>query len=438
MEANLIEKLKNQHADLTKSQIEGILYLIQNGTSLNLTQLIGFTGLPKTVLVEFLKSIGYLLNESKDKIEFNFSANQEIRKLELNPYKWTLLEEDAEQLAITLTKLREKYFFSQKREYDQFFATPQTSIRKALAVQAKAGIKGIKIALLGDDDLLSFAIPLLSQEYAEIVVFDIDKEQLTNIEAAAKQEGFKNVKTQHYDARESLPQKYLNYFDVVFTDPPYTKTGFDLFLDRCIELVKISKDYSGSYIYICYGIGLKNIEREAKLLESIHIRNLYIEDKIFKFNKYQGAETVGNASSLYILKTTPFTSTIQNSNIENIYTFENVKEEKFPYVDHYVFKLYGVDAAILKSKNKVTAVVGDFCNRHRLKVMNTYVTQFKPFGLSLTYILSNSNLIVHTWEEYDAVHVDLVTCSPVFNATELSNNLNVLFKARHVEYYKVA
>ncbi len=437
MEQNLIEKLTSQHKDLTKAQVEGILYLISSEQSLDLSGLILITGLPKAVLIEFLKSINALLIDSKEYIGFIPNLSKDVSELNLQPYKWTLFEEPAEPLASKLTDLRKKHFFAQKREYDQFFATSETSIRKALAIKAKAGLKGTKIALLGDDDLLSFAIPLLSQDYAEIVVFDIDKEQLAKIEDATKQEGFKNVKTQFYDARAPLPKNYLNYFDVVFTDPPYTKSGFDLFLDRCIELVKISKDYSGGYIYICYGIGVKNLEREAKLLESIHIRNLYIEDKVFKFNKYHGAETVGNASSLYILKTTPFTSTVQNAHTENIYTFENVKEEKFPYVDHYVFKLYGVDSAILKSKNRITAVVGEFCNKHKLKVMNTYVTQFKPFGLSLTYILANSNLIVHTWEEYDAVHVDLVTCSPVYNASELSNNLKTLFKARNIEYYRV-
>jgi predicted methyltransferase len=437
METNYIEKLRNASKDLTNAQIEGILYLILNEVDLDAKKLVLLTGLPKVVVADFLKAIAPYLDSQTDEIKLNKEGFELLKSLNLQKYKWTLLELDVGELSTKLHSLRKTYFFSQKREFDQFFATPETSIRKALAIQAKAGIKGNKIALLGDDDLLSFAIPLISKQYAEIVVFDIDTEQLSKIDEAAKQEGLTNIKTQKYDAREPIPQKYLNYFDVVFTDPPYTKTGFDLFLDRCIELAKKSKNYDGSYIYTCYGIGLKNLEREVKLTDSINIRNLYIEDKIFKFNKYQGADTVGNASSLYILKTTPFTSTVQNSHIENIYTYENVKEEKFPFVDHYVFKVYDVDPAILKSKNRISAVLGEFCVKHKLKVMNTYVTHFKPFGLSLTYILSNSNLVVHTWEEYGAVHIDLVTCSPVYNSQELSVNLKNLFKARNVDYYKV-
>jgi S-adenosylmethionine/arginine decarboxylase-like enzyme len=439
MSQTIVGQLQDQHKDLLSAQIEGILYLIQYEPNLTLPKLILLTGLPKVVLVNVIKSLDkWLDNSTPGVLKFLTSISEDVKELNLHPYRWSLLADATQGLEQRHAQLRQQYFFSQKREYDQFFATAPTSIRKAMAIQAKTGIKGTKIALLGDDDLLSVAIPLLNPNYSEIVVFDIDELQLEKIKELATKEGFKNISTQHYDARMPLPKKYLNYFDVAFTDPPYTKTGFDLFLDRCIELVKIPKTYAGSYIYICYGIGLKNQEREVKLLESIYIRNVYLEDKLFKFNKYEGAETVGNASSLFVLKTTPFTSTVQLPPAENIYTFENVKEEKFPYVDHYVFKLYDVEKSILKSKSRLGTVTGEFCLKHKLKVMDTHITQFKPFGYSITYILSNSNLVVHTWEEYSAVHVDLITCSPIFNAPYLSTSLKRLFNARNIEYYKVA
>lgn len=433
----LLEKLKNSNKDLTKGQVEGILYLLLQEEKLTSKGLVMLTGLPKTVVNDFLVSLGSSVINEKGFVHLTESGQTLFKELNPQKYEWTFIKPNVTELASKHEQLRNKYFFSQKREFDQFFATAETSIRKALAIKTKSTIKGNKIALLGDDDLLSFAIPLIDYSYSEIVVFDIDNEQLSKIEQAVEKEGFKNIKVYKYDAKDPIPSQYQNYFDIVFTDPPYTKSGFDLFLDRCIELAKISKNYDGSHIYTCYGIGLKNLERETKLLESIHNRNLYLEDKLFKYNRYQGAETVGSASSLYVLKTTPFTSIIQNPNIENIYTFENVKEEKFPFVDHYVFKLYDVDASLLKSKTKLTSVLGLFCQKHKLKVMNTYITHFKPFGFSVTYILANSNLVAHTWEEFGAVHIDLVTCSPVFNASSLPGNLKTLFKARNVDYYKV-
>jgi S-adenosylmethionine/arginine decarboxylase-like enzyme len=44
-------------------------------------------------------------------------------------------------------------------------------------------------------------------------------------------------------------------------------------------------------------------------------------------------------------------------------------------------------------------IVGEFCRLHRLKVVDTKISKFKGQGLTLTYVLSNSNLLVHTWPE---------------------------------------
>lgn len=435
---SILTLVKERNPDLSEAQLEGLFNLLLNKQVSTMSELIVTTGITKSVLLAFKKSISDFLQDHADGIELNALGQKVL--LDLNPkaYSWSLYTFEDKQLESKLQELRKKYFFDPKREFDQFFALAETSIKKANIVNQKVGIKGKRIAVFGDDDLLSFAIPLLANDYAELVVFDIDPVLLAKVSSAVKEQGFERIKTVLYDARNDPPKQYLNYFDVVITDPPYTKSGFDLFLDRCVQFSRIKRDYSGSYIFIYYGVGIKNLEREVKLLESIHLRNLYLEDKIFKFARYSGAETVGNSSNLYILKTTPHTALIQEAFTRDTYTFENVKEEKFPYVDHYVFKLYGVNAEILKSKAKLLKACGDFCNNHKLKVVDTKVTQFKPYGFSLTYILASSNLVIHTWEEFGSVHVDLITCSPIYNSQSLTSNLIKLFGARNIEYYKVA
>lgn len=434
---SILTLVKERNVDLSEGQIEGILHLLLTNKVSSMSDLVQVTGITKSVILAFKKSIADFLQEGTEGICLNELGLQVLSQLNPRAYSWSLYTYEDKQKEETLQALRKKYFFDPKREFDQFFALAETSIKKVNIVNQKGGIKGKRIAIFGDDDLLSLAIPLLATDYAELVVFDIDPQLLARVSTAVGEQGFERIKTVLYDARNEPPKQYMNYFDVVITDPPYTKSGFDLFLDRCVQFSKVKKDYSGSYIFIYYGIGVKNLEREVKLLESIHLRNLYLEDKIFKFARYTGAETVGNASNLYILKTTPHTALIQEAFTKDIYTFENVKEEKFPYVDHYVFKLFGVSAELLKSKSKLLKVCGDFCNKHKLKVVDTKVTQFKPFGFSLTYILASSNLVIHTWEEYGGVHIDLVTCSPIYNASTLSSSLISLFGARNVEYYKV-
>ncbi len=434
---SILTLVKERNPDLLEAQLEGMFNLLLSKQVSTMSELIATTGITKSVLLAFKKSVADFLQDDADGIELNALGQKVLSDLNPKAYSWSLYTFEDKHLELKLQELRKSYFFDPKREFDQFFALAGTSIKKANIVNQKVGIKGKRIAIFGDDDLLSFAIPLLSKDYTELVVFDIDPELLAKISSAVKEQGFERIKTVLYDARNEPPKQYLNYFDVVITDPPYTKSGFDLFLDRCVQFSKIKRDYSGTYIFIYYGVGVKNLEREVKLLESIHLRNLYLEDKIFKFARYSGAETVGNSSNLYILKTTPHTALIQEAFTQDLYTFENVKEEKFPYVDHYVFKLFGANAEILRSKAKLLKACGDFCNRHRLKVVDTKVTQFKPYGFSLTYILASSNLVIHTWEEYGGVHVDLVTCSPIYNASSLSSSLVNLFGARNVEYYKV-
>lgn len=434
---SILTLVKERNPDLQEAQLEGILFILLNQSEISMADLVVTTGITKSVLHAFKRSISDLLQSDDEGFKLNDLGRKAIIDLKPREYMWTSYHFEDRQLADTLSSLRQKYFFSPKREFDQFFALAQTSIKKAKIIDEKVGIRGKRIAIFGDDDLLSFAIPLLSQEYNELVVFDVDKELLSSLSKAVEDLGYNRIKFVNYDAKSTPPKHYLNYFDIVITDPPYTKSGFDLFLDRCVELSKIKKDYSGSYIFIYYGVGVKNLEREVKILDSIRLRNLYLEEKFFRFARYSGAETVGNASNLYILKTTPYTSLIQDSFTQDIYTFENVKEEKFPYVDHFTFKLYGVSVDVLKSKAKLLKICGEFCNKHKLKVVDTSVTQFKPYGFSLTYILASSNLLVHTWEEYGSVHIDLVTCSPIFNAFELSKTLLKLFSARNVEYTRI-
>ena len=117
---------------------------------------------------------------------------------------------------------------------------------------------------------------------------------------------------------------------------------------------------------------------------------------------------------MYILKTTASTEPLAEELLSStIYTYENQKEEKFPFVDHVVIKVFDVPDQIVKSKAQITKAMGDFCNEHKLKVVDNKITEFKNGGLTLTFILANSNLVVHTWPEFNAVHLDLITCAPI-------------------------
>lgn len=425
-----------KNLSLSVSEIEGIFHILSTHNKISSSELIGLTGIPKETLRSLKASISeFLTSTQEDSICLNSEGIAFCENIKPRPFKWSLLEyTSSSDLIVFAEQMREKVGTAPKRDLDQFFATTNASVSKAMIAKDKGMLfDGAKIALLGDDDLVSLLISKINSN-VEITVFDVDAELLKGIENASSSLGFKNIKTVLYDVRNLISKSYIGAFDAVLTDPPYTKSGFSLFLQRSVELAGYNQQHGrGKSIFINYGASFKTPERFLKIQEIIERSGLLIEDVVSKFTRYQGAESIGNSSTIYILKTTPHTNTYSSVLSERLYTFENVGEEKFPYVDHYVFKLTKVPERIIDSKKQLQKLMGELCTIHKLNVVQTQVYKFKPYGYSLTYILSNSNLIAHTWPEYQALHLDLITCSPIFNKHLLPETLSRLFETRFVE-----
>jgi predicted methyltransferase len=435
---NVVKQLKKVNKDLKEAEVEGILYFLKTSDVLTNNELIKLTGLPKETLRGFKKSFGtYLSDSSSEDIRLNDTGKGLLRDLDLRPYTWSLVEYADSVLEKKLAEVRMKYSLVPVREYDQWFADIRTSVAKAKILHKKGLVEGKSIALFGDDDLVSVVLALMGVSYNKVSVFDVDKKLLKTIKAITRELGVRNISVCEYDAREDFNARDLGTFDVVLTDPPYTKFGVTLFLNRAIQLLKPHKDYSGSYVLLNYGNSFKSPEKTLKIQEIINDFNLLVEDKINKFARYEGAESVGSTSSLYVLKTTPVTAPKEDLFSNTIYTYENVKEEKFPFVDHYVFKVHEVPTNLLNSKTALLRAVGEFCNKHKLKVVKTGTTKFKPHGYTVTVVLSNSNLLLHTWPEHNAVHIDLVSCTPIYNKKNMVKTLQGLFSTQKIEQKRI-
>lgn len=203
---------------------------------------------------------------------------------------------------------------SPKRKFDQFYATEDTVVKRVQYLK-KRGDLVTRIAFLGDDDLTSVAISVLSKRETKATVFEIDTDVIQVIKRASQRENL-GIKTVECDLRNDLPKQFKGQFDVVFTDPPYTPSGISLFLNRALELLR--KSYT-SRIYFCYGTGAKALERELVIQEILSKKGLVVLEKIEGFNEYVGAGTIGNKSSLYVLGWTPKTRTTPVLN-DRIYT----------------------------------------------------------------------------------------------------------------------
>ena len=323
-----------------------------------------------------------------------------------------------------------------KREYDQFYATETSSVNKARLLQERVDLEYQALALLGDDDLVSITLGLLGQKFKEIVVFDIDVQLLDTINLLAKDLSLPNITTVHYDARKEIPSMYRHYFDAVVTDPPYTKVGAALFLSRAIELARKPSnavDILGVHIFFYFGSSLKEPNKKLKIQEIVLNNGLFIQDKIQNFVSYYGAESIGSSSDVYILGVSKATQARHNYTAPEIYTYEKEFENKFPYVDHVVVKLFDVSTRLASSKKQLQKIIGQFCSWHKLKVVDHKLTRFKGGGLTLTFVLAQSNLVVHTWPERNAVHIDLITCEPIKKKNQIAQNLSELFSTDLIE-----
>ncbi|MCS7092315.1 MAG: bis-aminopropyl spermidine synthase family protein [Patescibacteria group bacterium] len=91
----------------------------------------------------------------------------------------------------------------------------------------------------------------------------------------------------------------------MFTDPLYTPKGINLFVSRAIET--LDRQNQTARIYVCYGNSYRAKERFLPIQKVLTDSGLMLRWVFDRFNRYEGAESVGSASSLYIAKITPKT-----------------------------------------------------------------------------------------------------------------------------------
>jgi predicted methyltransferase len=198
------------------------------------------------------------------------------------------------------------------RNLDQFYATEETILKRAILLGNLSDISQKKLIFLGDDDLTSVAFALLFKA-EEIMVVDIDKRILKLINMISQKEKLQ-IKTFEHDLKNPLPKSEFKRYDIAFFDPPYTPYAINTWLIRAIEAtLTAGPDYkkkkpevlSRKKYIMCYGYTDRETERGLKIQTIITSLGLIIQEKIRDFNHYYGAESIGNKSDLYVLQPTP-------------------------------------------------------------------------------------------------------------------------------------
>lgn len=306
-------------------KILDLFWYLSKEKTIDNNQLVQKIGVSKNALNQVKKSLFYYFNpvshttslkkEKIDLLKSFFNQNYLVEESLLSVIDQTIIYKKSIEF---LTSIKDKRV-RPKRKYDQFLATTETVAKRVSLIDFFGDILDKRILFLGDDDFVSLAVAG-SNKAEEIVVLDIDDEILEKIKEIGDKLNF-SIKAFNYDLRKPLPKELNNRFDVVFTDPPYTANGIELFVSRAIDA--LDKANQTARVYLCFGNSDRAKERFLPVQEKLTKMGLMLRWIFDKFNRYQGAESIGSSSSLYIAEVTPQTKSLIKGEYEKpIYTID--------------------------------------------------------------------------------------------------------------------
>ncbi|WP_433206570.1 bis-aminopropyl spermidine synthase family protein [Dactylosporangium sp. CS-047395] len=200
---------------------------------------------------------------------------------------------------------------------DHVSATAETAERRAQWLARTYDLAGARLVCIGDHDLTSLAVAKACPD-ARITVVDVDERLLAYLDGRRA-----GIACYHADLRFGLPPAVAGSADVIFTDPPYTPEGVQLFLGRGAQALR---DRANGRLVMAYGFSPLTPALGLKVQRAVLDLDLVIEAMLPAFNRYHGAQAVGSASDLYVCRPTATTWQVLDRRLNalagsaNIYT----------------------------------------------------------------------------------------------------------------------
>ncbi|SHG45111.1 Protein of unknown function DUF43 [Streptoalloteichus hindustanus] len=182
---------------------------------------------------------------------------------------------------------------------DHVQATPESVLRRALWLAENYDLDGARLLLLGDHDLTSLAACAVAPGLS-VTVVDLDERVLEFVDRIARERGY-DIRCLHADLRFGLPPAATEWADLVFSDPPYTPEGMGLFAARGLSALR---EPELGRLALVYGYSDRAPALGLKVQQELQRLGLVFEAVLPAFDRYQGAQAVGSASSLYVCQPT--------------------------------------------------------------------------------------------------------------------------------------
>lgn len=312
----------SKETGIPTKKVWDFLYILRGGEAVENNELLQKLGVSKNALNQAKEMFSDLLDTPSKNTRLRDEVLGQVTSIFSEEYKfeetlWNMLKSEEYNRVLELLRRHKDERPTPERKYDQFTATIETTAKRASLLDQNEDLAGKRLLFLGDDDFTSIAVSSFGKA-SEVVVLDIDNRILDNIGQVAKEEGLK-IDSENGDARKTLPEAYKQKFDIVFTDPPYTPEGIKLFVSRAIQA--LDPQNQSARIYLCYGNSDRAKERFLPIYELLASSGLMARWVFDKFNRYEGAESIGSASSLFVLDVTSKTRALITGNYDRpIYT----------------------------------------------------------------------------------------------------------------------
>jgi N4-bis(aminopropyl)spermidine synthase len=188
-----------------------------------------------------------------------------------------------------------------RRDLDQLPATALTVLKRGHYLLRSFDLRGAHVLCAGDHDLTSLGLFLAGGAAGlRVSVVDIDESLLEYIAAEAGRRGF-SIRCYFADLRLGLPDALHDSSQLVFTDPPYTPEGVHLFVTRGLQALA---DQRNGRVAVAYGFGEQQPALGLAVQQALSPLHLVYEAVLPAFNRYAGAQAIGAAAALYLLRPT--------------------------------------------------------------------------------------------------------------------------------------
>ncbi|SMP09302.1 hypothetical protein SAMN06265339_0710 [Desulfurobacterium pacificum] len=165
-------------------------------------------------------------------------------------------------------------------QFDQGYVTPENTFARVALADSRGDLRGKKVVVLGDDDLMSIALAL-SGLPAKVTILEID-ERLVNFIKEVSDKYNLGIDARVHDLRQPLPEDVVGAYDTFFTDPPETVEAIKAFVGRGVATLKAER--CAGY----FGVTRResSLDKWRKIQKVLLDMGLVITDLIHNFNEY--------------------------------------------------------------------------------------------------------------------------------------------------------